>query len=88
MEEVRQLSCVGSGNKLQRQKKGPWSLRERERQAKVIWGKRVGKGRVCSIDRATRSPPLEGIYLEVFGEVLKRIFISFPGVCFQGHGCY
>ena len=30
MEEVSQLGCVGSGNKLQRQKKSPWSLGEKK----------------------------------------------------------
>ena len=37
-EVMSQLSCVASGNKLQRQKKGPWSLGEKERQGST-WGK-------------------------------------------------
>ena len=31
---------------------------------------------------------LEGIYLEVSAEDPSRIFISFPGVSFQGQGLY
>ena len=33
---------MGSGNKLQRRKKDPWSFRERERQGKGAW---IGRGR-------------------------------------------
>ena len=36
MEEVSQLGCVGSGNKLQRQKKGPWSSGKRKAERKYL----------------------------------------------------
>ena len=48
----------------------------------------MGKARAYSFERATLGPHLEGIYLEVSGEDPNRIFISFPGVSFQGHGLY
>ena len=44
VEEVSQLGCMGSGNKIQKQKKGPWSLGENK--AKVRHpGRKKGKGK-------------------------------------------
>ena len=36
------------------------------------------------LGKSRPEPPREGIYLEVLGEDPNRIFISFPGVSFQG----
>ena len=68
---------MGSGNKLQRPKKGPRSLGERERQGKHAWEEGWGKAQACSLERATLGP-----------WVLKLFFWSFPGVSIQGLGLY
>ena len=39
---MSQLGCVGSGNKLQRQMKGPWNVGERK-QGYIHMGKERGK---------------------------------------------
>ena len=49
MEELSQLSCVGSENKLQRQRKGPWSLGMRKTERTCL-GKEDGE-RYCSRER-------------------------------------
>ena len=43
-EKMRQLSCVGSGNRLQKQKKGTWSLGERKAKQPFLG---EGKGKMC-----------------------------------------
>lgn len=43
---MSQLGCRSSGNKLQRLKKGPWSLGKRK--TRRTWGKERGKVWVCS----------------------------------------
>ena len=48
---MSQLGYTGSGNKLQKQKKGPWSLGRKERLGKRAWGKRE-KVRTRSTERA------------------------------------
>lgn len=45
---------MGSGNKSQRIKKGPWSLGERERQGKRAGGREWGKVQACSIKIAAK----------------------------------
>ena len=40
---MSQLRCVGSGNKLQRQKKGPWNVKERQR--KSTWREEEAEGK-------------------------------------------
>ena len=87
---------MGSGNKSQRLKKGPWSLRETERQGKrpgvgggeMPWLEGMGGRLPCSRDGTSLGPPLEGVYLEVSREDSDRIFISFPGVSLQGYSLY
>ena len=39
---MSKLGCVGLGKKLQRQKKGPWSLGERKAKATGSWGEEEG----------------------------------------------
>ena len=50
VETVSQLGCVGSGNKLQRQKKGRWSL-EKERAKVRSWREEEGERCGCAGDR-------------------------------------
>lgn len=49
MEEMSQLSCMGSGNKLQRQK-STWSSGKSKAKIHAPGGRR-GKGSVCSRER-------------------------------------
>ena len=101
---MRQLGCVDLEIKLQKQKKGPWSLGERK-QMYCLEGKtgvgRKGAGiQVREREREhlvhTGSFVLRGfiwfLKVGVLGEVsiknLNRIFISFSGVSFLGRGLY
>ena len=76
-----------SGNKLQRQKKGPWSLGERRVKVMCLGeerGARKGAGLLLE-GRARQGPSSEGLLRmgilgEAPGENLNRIFIRFPGV--------
>ena len=78
---------MGSGNKLQRQQKGLWSLGKREKSKGNVTGGKWGMGKQghtppkgeqtgSSVLRAFRVGTLE----EVPGEDFNRTFISFP-VC-------
>ena len=59
---------MGSGNKVQRQKKGLWSLGERKQEHIALWGRR---GERVWLLRA-------GILGETPRADFKRIFIRFP----------
>ena len=72
---------MGSGNKLQRQKKSPWSLGERE-EGKMCLGEGAGE-RPCMLQGATLGPHLEGIYLEVSEVDPNGIVISFQVCLFR-----
>ena len=88
---------VGSENKLQRQKKGPWSLGEREKgKGNAPQGKKRGPERHKHAPEreSALGPVSQGLLkVEILGEVsredLNRILISFPGVVpSQGHGVH
>ena len=67
MEEVSQLGCMGSRNKLQRQKKGPQGLEERT-------ANKTHLGEGGALERKhVLHPPLEGFDLQVSGAGLNRI---------------
>ena len=51
---MSQLGCMDSRNKLQRQKKGPWSLRESQAK-KMFLGEGGGEAWACSRERERES---------------------------------
>ena len=69
-------------------KGGPLKLRRESKGTHLEGRKREGKTRVCSGGRVCWVLRLEGFYLEVSGEDLNRIFISFADVFPQGPGLY
>ena len=96
VEEMSQLGCMDSVNKLQKQKKGLWSLGE-GMQRYVPEGKRGGKGQACSQESSPEERrgrvkvwacSRSSFYLLYKGGNFRgglrggcnRIFISFPGV--------
>ena len=69
------MSCIedmGSGNELQRQRKGPWNLGEREARKMAPVGRRWGKMWVCSIWRAMLLSLIDCIF---FSLLVKAEFI-------------
>ena len=97
MEEVSRLGCVGLGKKLQRQKKGPWSLGGRKAERMRLGNGQRGKAQACSRERAHAGSSVlrvciyslkAGVLGEIPDEDLNGILISFPCVSFLSHGLY
>ena len=76
---------MGSGNELQRQNNGPWSLGERHRYTPWATKGRKGVGMLGKKRKRNRvqSLCLKGFYLEVSGGG-SQLSISFLGVSLQG----
>lgn len=72
-----------------------WSLGDKRVKAVCLGGGKVGEGRGCAPETGSGlSPPsLELLRVGILGggvpgEDLSRIFVSFSGVVFQGHGLH
>ena len=56
--EGSQLGCVGSANKLQKHKRGSWSLREKKGKVRHLWGRSDGRERSgCAPERESAPVP-------------------------------